>query len=81
MKQHQSSPSTPIEFQKLLAEVSDERFLRAEGRASVGSKESRSNKKVPFYSRIECFLDKVSPRLTIKTNGRSNDGVALAEHD
>lgn len=52
MKQHQSSPSTSVDFQKLLAEVSDERFLQTEGRASVGSKDSRSNKKrsVEFQS-------------------------------
>ncbi|KAI5055127.1 hypothetical protein GOP47_0030272 [Adiantum capillus-veneris] len=45
MKQHQSSPSTSVEFQKLLAKVSDERFMPSEGRTSVGSVENRSHKK------------------------------------
>ncbi|MCO5609767.1 hypothetical protein L7F22_063999 [Adiantum nelumboides] len=36
MKQHQSSPSTSVEFQKLLAEVSDERFMQSDRRTPVG---------------------------------------------
>lgn len=45
MRQHQSSPSTTVEFQKLLAEVSDERFSQSEGRSSVGSVDNRGHKK------------------------------------
>lgn len=45
LKQHPSSPLTPVGFQKLLAEVSDERFSQVEGRSSMGSKENHNNKK------------------------------------
>ncbi|KAH7366069.1 hypothetical protein KP509_18G061900 [Ceratopteris richardii] len=37
MKQHQSSSSTPVEFKKLLDEVSDEWFSQGEGRRRHGS--------------------------------------------
>lgn len=57
VKQHQSSTLSSAELQRLLTEVSDERFSYVEGRISTGSRNYQNREKVGRANHLASHLD------------------------